>query len=138
MGKHHCHAAVLCIQTGQHMQYKGVITFGSRRHTPIETVVGVQFSGHFFLALAVRFGFRQESAVPLVQTERRICHHNLELHQFIILDILRIGEGIPLPDPGVIHTVQKHIHGAESPGLRIKLLAVDGHLAARHFLVCLQ
>ena len=80
MGQHHRHATVLGIQTGEHMQHKGIITFGSRRHTPIETVVLIQFGGHFLLALAVRFGLREEAAVPLVQTEGWICHHHLELH----------------------------------------------------------
>lgn len=138
MGQHHCHAAVLRLQAGKHVQHKGVIAFRSGRHTPIKTMEGIQFSGHFFLALAVCFSFREESTVPLVQTERRICHHHLEAHQIIILNILRIGEGIALPNSGVIHTVQEHIHSAESPGLSVELLAIDSHLATGYFFIGFQ
>lgn len=101
-------------------------------------MVWVQFSGHFLFAFVIRFGLREEPAVPLVQTKRRICHHYLELHQIIILNILRIGESIALPDSGVIHTVQEHIHSAESPGLSVELLPIDSHLATGYFFIGFQ
>ena len=138
MGQHHRHAAAFRIQAGEHMQHKGIVAFGSRRYTPIETVVLIQFGGHLLLALAVCLSLREKAAVPLVQTKRRICHHHLEFHQIIVLNILRIGEGIALPDPGIIHTVQEHIHSAESPGLCVEFLAIDGHLATGYFFIGFQ
>ena len=56
MGQYHCHTAVFRIQAGEHVQHKGIIAFGSRRHTPIETMVLIQFGGHFLLAFAVCLG----------------------------------------------------------------------------------
>ena len=91
MGQHDGHTAIFCIQAGQHMQHKRVITLGSRRNTPIKPVVRVQLGRHFFLAFAIRLHIRQKAAVPLVQAEGRICNHNLELHQLVIFDVLRVG-----------------------------------------------
>ena len=91
MGQHDGHAAIFCIQAGQHMQHKRVITLGSGRDTPIKSVVRVQLGRHFFLAFAVRLHIRQKAAVPLIQAEGGICNHNLEFHQLVIFDVLRVG-----------------------------------------------
>ena len=114
MGQHHCHAAVLRIQAGKHVQTQSVIAFRSGRHTPIETMVWVPVQRTFSFCLCYPLRPPRGTAVPLVQTKRRICHYHLELHQIIILNVLRIGEGISLPDPGRHPHVQEHIHSAES------------------------
>ena len=138
MGQHHSHPAIFCIQTGKHMENKGIVTLGGGRNAPVKPVVGVQLSRHLLFALAVGFSFRKESTVPLIQAEWWICHHYLEFHQVVILDILGIREGISLPDSSVIHSMQEHIHGTKCPGLCIQLLAINSHLAARYLLVCFQ
>lgn len=51
---------------------------------------------------------------------------------------MRIGEGIALPDPGVIHAMQEHVHGAKRPGLRVEFLAVEGCPATGHLLIRLE
>ena len=120
------------------MQYKGIVALGSGGHAPVEAVIGVQLGGHFLFAFAVCLRLREETAVPLVQTERGICHHHLEFHQGIVLNILRVGESIALPDTGIVHAVQEHIHGTKRPGLLILFLAIDRRLPAGHLLIRFQ
>ena len=43
-----------------------------------------------------------------------------------------------MPDTGIVYPVEKHIHGAKSPRLGVKLLTVDGYLSAGNFLIRFQ
>ena len=67
----------------------------------------VQRSVHFFrlFSLGIQNRIGKEAAVPFVQTEWRVCHNTLEQHQIIVFDVLRIAQGIALPDAGIVYLV---------------------------------
>ena len=137
MGQDDGHAPVLRIQTVKHVEHKGIVALGGGRNAPVKPMVLVQRSGHFFLLLSffIQTSLGEEAAVPFVQTEGGIGDHHLELHEFVVLEVLRIGERVALPNAGVIHAVEEHVHRAERPSLGVQLLTVDGNLAAGHLLV---
>ena len=121
MGEYDCHAAIVAVQALEHVQHEGVVALGAGGDTHLKTLPGVHGSRHLLLLLTLGIQCRigQEAAVPLVEAERRVGHHRLELHQLVILHILRIGEGVALPDLCIIHAVQEHVHGTQCPGLSI-------------------
>lgn len=137
MGQDDGHAPVLRIQTVKHVENEGIVALGGGRNAPVKSMVLVQRSGHFLLLLSffIQTSLGEEAAVPFVQAERRIGDHHLELHELVVLKVLRIGERVALPDAGVIHAVEEHVHRAERPSLGVQLLTVDGNLAAGHLLV---
>ena len=140
VGQDDRHAPILRIQTVQHVEHKGVVALRGGRNAPVKPMVFVQRGGHFFLLLSlfIQIILGKEAAVPFVQAERRIGDHHLELHELVVLEVLRIGERVALPDAGVIHAVEEHVHRAERPGLGVQLLTIDGNLAAGHLFVGLE
>ena len=140
MGENNRHAPVFRIQTVQHVEHKGIVALGGGRNAPVKPMVLVQRSGHFLLLLSffIQTSLGEEAAVPFVQTEGGIGDHHLELHELVVLEVLRIGERVALPNAGVIHAVEEHVHRAERPGLGVQLLTIDGNLAAGHLFVGLE
>ena len=140
MGENNRHAPVFRIQTVQHVEHKGIVALGGRRNAPVKSMMLVQRSGHFFLLLSffIQTSLGEEAAVPFVQTEGGIGDHHLELHELVVLEVLRIGERVALPNAGVIHAVEEHVHRAERPSLGVQLLTVDGNLAAGHLFVSFE
>ena len=140
MGQDDGHAPVLRIQTVKHVEHEGIVALGGGRNAPVEPMEFVQRGCHFLrlLSFFIRTGLREEAAVPFVQTEGGIGDHHLELHELVVLKVLRIGERVALPDAGVIHAVEEHVHRAERPSLGVQLLTIDGNLAAGHLFVSFE
>ena len=66
-----------------------------------------------------------EVGPPLVERERRIGHHDVELHQRIVFDQLRVGDRVAPLDAGGVLLVQEHVHPAERPRAAVRFLAEE-------------
>ncbi len=75
---------------------------------------------------------------PFIQGERRIGDHNIEPHQFVVLDKLGIVDGVAPFNAGGIHGVQEHVHPAQGPGGAVGLLPEQGKILAADFLAYLD
>ena len=117
MGGNHAHLPPILLRALDHVANKGVIPLALRRHAPVEAVKLVRIGG---------FG------PPLVERERRIRHHHVELHQRIALDELRVQERVAPFDPGAILVVDEHIHSAKGPCAAVHFLPVEREVVVAH------
>ena len=87
MGQHHCHSAIVAVQTFQHVQHKGIVALGTGGNTNVKALIGIHGRSHLLLlfALGIQAGICKEATVPFIQAEWRICHHYLETRQLIVL-----------------------------------------------------
>src|ERR1019366_8695272 len=72
---------------------------------------------------------RKRVAIPLLDRIRRVCQNHVELHQFIALHELRLGERISAHDLEVVDSVEKAIHPGYRGSHQVSLLPEETHIA---------
>ena len=116
MRHYHAHAAAFWFQGFDHVQDKGIVTFGFRRYTTAEA------------AELVVFGF---VVAPFIQAERWVSGNNVEQHQVaVFIQQLGVTDGVAPFDFVVVFTVQEHVHFGQRPGRSDGLLPIQGVLLA--------
>ena len=140
MRQHHRHSAVRVVQRGDHMEYKRVISLPRRRYTDVKTMVRIHSGKHFFrlISLFVDGRFTQKTRIPFIQRKRRIGDDDLEFFQSVIFQQQRICQCIAVHNFRIIDVVQKHIHLAKRPRLRVLFLAINTDLGRMRFCRSLQ
>ncbi len=93
---------------------KGEVALGLGRQTAVVTVIGI---GLGFLS------------PPFLERERGIGHHDVKLHELIVLDQPGIPQRVAPLDAEVVHAVQEHVHPAKGVGGAIALLAEQRKVA---------
>jgi len=94
---HHAHAARAFAGDLDHVGDEGVVALGLGRQAAVVAVEGI--------------GLGLLDA-PLLQREGRIGHHDVELHELVVLDQARVAQRVAPLDAKAVHTVQEHVHAA--------------------------
>jgi len=105
------HAAFAFQRNLHHVTDEGIIAFAGRRQPAVEAVIRI-VSGKF--------------SAPFFQREWRIGNHNVETHQFVMIEQTGVGNRVAPFDLGfLVNSMQEHIHATQRPGRAVRFLPAE-------------